>query len=291
MNALPFSGNLSTTMAASPNVGILAPQRSDECLQALEELQEGCECRSIRAFEIGKCTTNSIRPEILICLGGDGTILAAAEQAARSDCMIAGVNMGHLGFLSACGRDEIDLLLDAIASGNYGVDERSMLQVTQSDLGSEEKSTPYLALNEVALMRAQTGKMIDVDVVLDGSLLNRYHADGVLVATPTGSTAYSLSAGGPLLWPSAELMCLTPICPHSFTNRSVVLPDSVTITLRPRERRGRSGESLIFSTDGQTTHSISLNAALTICKAPVSLRLLLLPGSDYAARLRAKLGW
>ena len=86
-------------------------------------------------------------------------------------------------------------------------------------------------------------------------------------------------------------MCLTPICPHSFTNRSVVLPDSVTITLRPRERRGRSGESLIFSTDGQTTHSISLNAALTICKAPVSLRLLLLPGSDYAARLRAKLGW
>ena len=272
MNALPFSGNLSTTMAASPNVGILAPQRSDECLQALEELQEGCECRSIRAFEIGKCTTNSIRPEILICLGGDGTILAAAEQAARSGCMIAGVNMGHLGFLSACGRDEIDLLLDAIASGNYGVDERSMLQVTQSDLGSEEKSTPYLALNEV-----------------DGSLLNRYHADGVLVATPTGSTAYSLSAGGPLLWPSAELMCLTPICPHSFTNRSVVLPDSVTITLRPRERRGRSGESLIFSTDGQTTHSISLNAALTICKAPVSLRLLLLPGSDYAARLRAKL--
>lgn len=273
-----------------PSIGILAPHRSNECLQTLQALLEGCERRSIRAFEVGKWTAESVRPQVVICLGGDGTILSAAEQAARSGCIIAGVNMGHLGFLSACGRDEVELLLDAIASGEYGVDERSMLQVTQSGMGTEQENS-HLALNEVALMRAQTGKMIDVDVELDGSLLNRYHADGVLVATPTGSTAYSLSAGGPLLWPAAELMCLTPICPHSLTNRSVVLPDSVEITLRPRERRGRAGESLIFSMDGQTTRSIPLNAALIIRKAPVSLRLLSLPGSDYAARLRVKLGW
>ncbi len=280
-------------MAAFPIIGILAPYRNKECLRTLEEIQEGCERRSLRAFELGRCTADSIRPDVLICLGGDGTILSAAAQAARNGCVIAGVNMGHLGFLSACGCEEVELMLDAVASGGYSVDERSMLQVTQRGLGKREtkERISYLALNEVALMRAQTGKMIDVDVELDGSLLNRYHADGVLVATPTGSTAYSLSAGGPLLWPSAELMCLTPICPHSLTNRSVVLPDSVEITLRPRERRGRSGESLIFSTDGQATHSIPLNAELIICKAPVSLRLLSLPGSDYAARLRAKLGW
>lgn len=273
-----------------PSIGILAPRRSNECLQTLQDLLEGCEERSIRAYEVGKWTAESASPQIMICLGGDGTILSAAEQAARKGCIIAGVNMGHLGFLSACGRDEVDLLLDAITSGDYGVDERRMLQVTRSGMGTGQEDS-YLALNEVALMRAQTGKMIDVDVELDGSLLNRYHADGVLVATPTGSTAYSLSAGGPLLWPSAELMCLTPVCPHSLTNRSVVLPDTVEITLRPRERRGRAGESLIFSTDGQTTRSIPLNAALIIRKAPVSLRLLSLPGSDYAARLRAKLGW
>ncbi len=280
-------------MAGIPNVGILAPNRSKECLRVLEQLLVGCERRSIRAFEVGKCTAPMDCPGILLCLGGDGTILSAAAEAARRGITIAGVNMGHLGFLSACGRDEIELLLDAIASGKYGVDERSMLQVTRSGPGTsdDDGKKSYLALNEVALMRAQTGKMIDVDVELDGTLLNRYHADGVLVATPTGSTAYSLSAGGPLLWPSAELMCLTPVCPHSLTNRSVVLPDCVEITLRPRERRGRSEESLIFSTDGQTTHSIPLNAALTIRKAPVSLRLLSLPGSDYAARLRAKLGW
>lgn len=195
--------------------------------------------------------------------------------------------MGHLGFLSSCGREEWRELVDAIATQRYAVEERSMLQVTRS----AAEDTPRLALNEVALMRAQTGKMVDVDVELNASLLNRYHADGVLVATPTGSTAYSLSAGGPLLWPNAGVICLTPICPHSLTNRSVVLPEDVEITIRPRERRGRSGESLIYSLDGRTTHPIGLDDTLTIRKSPLSLRLLSLPGSNFATRLRTKLGW
>ena len=140
-------------------------------------------------------------------------------------------------------------------------------------------------------MRARTGKMIDVDVELDGCLLNRYHADGVLVATPTGSTAYSLSAGGPLMWPNAGVISLTPICPHSLTSRPVVVPDSSEITLRPRARRGRIEESIIYSVDGRSAHTISVNDTLNIRRADVNLRLLALPGNDYAARLRAKLGW
>ncbi len=276
-------------MADTPTIGILAPHRSNTCLQTLRLLHDECERHGIRTRELGKCTADTDWPSILLCLGGDGTILSAAEEAARRHCIIAGVNLGHLGFLSACGRDEVVRLVQAVSSASFQVEERSMLQVTQSGPGAG--TTSHLAVNEVALMRAQTGKMIDVDVELDGTLLNRYHADGVLVATPTGSTAYSLSAGGPLLWPAARVMCLTPICPHSLTNRSVVLPENVEITLRPRERRGRSGESLIYSTDGQATHSIPLNAALIIRKAPLNLRLLSLPGSDYAARLRAKLGW
>lgn len=276
-------------MANSPTIGILAPNRSATCLQTLQLLQAECNQHGLRAHELGKCTPDSEWPDILVCLGGDGTILSAAEKAARHGCIIAGVNLGHLGFLSACGRDEIIRLVQAVSSASFQVEERSMLQVTPN--GANAEVIPHLAVNEVALMRAQTGKMIDVDVELDGALLNRYHADGVLVATPTGSTAYSLSAGGPLLWPTAGVMCLTPICPHSLTNRSVVLPEHVEITLHPRERRGRSGESLIYSTDGQATHSIPLNASLTIRKAPVNLRLLSLSGSNYAALLRAKLGW
>lgn len=269
-------------------LGILAPRRTATCMECLQQLHEECEKKGVHAYEIGKFTDESFpTPDILLCLGGDGTILAAAEKAARQDIIISGINMGHLGFLSSCGREETALFVDAIAKGHYTVERRTMLQVTRS---GSEKATPHLALNEVALMRAQTGKMVDVDVELDGELLNRYHADGVLVATPTGSTAYSLSAGGPLLWPTAGVMCLTPICPHSLTNRSVVLPETVEVTIRPRERRGRSGESLIYSLDGRATHAIALNETLTIRKAPTSLRLLSL-GSDYAARLRAKLGW
>ena len=224
------------------------------------------------------------------CIGGDGTMLSAATRAARQGMILGGINTGHLGFLSACGRAEVDALVAALAQGDFCVEERTMLQASQSGL-EDSYPNPLLALNEVCLMRAQTGKMIDVDVELDGCLLNRYHADGVLVATPTGSTAYSLSAGGPLLWPTAGVMSLTPICPHSLTSRPVVVPDSIQITLRPRARRGRMEESIIYSVDGRSAHLINVNDTLTIRRAEVSLKLLTLPGNDYAARLRAKLGW
>ena len=190
---------------------------------------------------------------------------------------------------------EVSFLTDSIcqgrATGTRGNAEAAMWIRRKFDAAGQEAERRFYALNELSLTRAQTGKMIDVDVELDGKLLNRYHADGILVATPTGSTAYSMSAGGPLLWPTAGVTCLTPICPHSLTSRPIVLPDSVEITLRPRERRGRAGESLIFSLDGRNTYPIVLNETLRIRKAPNPLRLLDLPGSDYAARLRAKLRW
>lgn len=273
-------------MEAPLRIGILAPHRSASCVQVLEQLRLLCEQNGLLAWELGKYTQPGLpQPDVLLCLGGDGTILGMAEKAAEQGIIVGGINMGHLGFLSSCGKDEVQALVQALATGQYAVEQRALLQITRS--GAE----PHLALNEVALMRAQTGKMIDVEVAVNGEMLNRYHADGVLVATPTGSTAYSLSAGGPLLWPTAGVVCLTPICPHTLTNRSVVLPDDVEITLRPRERRGRSGESLIYSVDGRSTHPIALNETLTICKAPAPLRLLTLPASNYALRLRAKLGW
>lgn len=275
-------------MNAALTIGILAPHPTEECVQVQRLIEHECRRHGICHFGIGSLSElTHPMPHIFICLGGDGTILSIAEPAARAGCVVAGINMGHLGFLSSCGREECQGLIEAIAQQQYSVDERALLQVTRSGAEAE----PQLALNEVALMRAQTGKMVDVDVELNGELLNRYHADGVLVATPTGSTAYSLSAGGPLLWPSTGVMCLTPICPHSLTNRSVVLPQDVEITIRPRERRGRAGESLIYSLDGRTTHPIELEETLTIRKSPLSLRLLALPGSNYATRLRAKLGW
>ena len=274
------------------SIGILAPSRTSAVLRVIDTLYKGLGSAGISCFELGPTLRSPGQgdPDLLLCLGGDGTMLSAAAEAAQRGLILGGVNMGHLGFLSACGVDDLRQLIDALAGGSYGVEERTLLQVLRHSPG-EEGSDTGLAVNELSLMRAQTGKMIDVDVELDGHLLNRYHADGVLVATPTGSTAYSLSAGGPLLWPNAGVYCITPICPHSLTNRSIVVPDSVTITLRPRERRGRAGENLIYSLDGRTATPIALNDTLVISKAPRPLRLLQMPGADYAARLRAKLRW
>ncbi|MGN0821190.1 MAG: NAD(+)/NADH kinase [Akkermansia sp.] len=274
------------------SIGILAPSRTPAVLRVIDTLYDGLGSAGISCFELGPTLRSPGQgdPDLLLCLGGDGTMLSAAAEAAQRGLILGGVNMGHLGFLSACGVDDLRQLIDALAGDSYGVEERTLLQVLRHSPGEDGCDTG-LAVNELSLMRAQTGKMIDVDVELDGHLLNRYHADGVLVATPTGSTAYSLSAGGPLLWPNAGVYCITPICPHSLTNRSIVVPDSVTITLRPRERRGRAGENLIYSLDGRTATPIALNDTLVISKAPRPLRLLQMPGADYAARLRAKLRW
>lgn len=281
-------------MPAPASIGVMSPVRTPECMLVMQDFLHACEQAGLLAYEFGRHTQNDPvlgKPDMLICLGGDGTILSLAAYAARRQIVLGGINMGHLGFLTACGREEMRHLVESLVKGEYGVEKRAMLSVTQQGSFNPENQEDILVLNEISLMRDQTGRMIDVDVELDGCLLNRYHSDGVLVATPTGSTAYSLSAGGPLLWPTAEVMCLTPICPHSLTSRPVVLPDNVEITLRPRERRGRAGESLIYSVDGHATRPIALNETLVIRKADTFLSLLNLPNSDYAARLRAKLGW
>lgn len=281
-------------MKTPASIGIFSPTRTAACLLVLQQLVDACARAGLHAYEMRKGTAAAPvlgKPEMILCLGGDGTMLSSALDASSTGAVLGGINMGHLGFLSVCGRDEIETLVQALASGNYEVDERAMLEVRKFDAAGQEADRRFYALNELSLTRAQTGKMIDVDVELDGRLLNRYHADGILVATPTGSTAYSMSAGGPLLWPTAGVTCLTPICPHSLTSRPIVLPDSVEITMRPRERRGRAGESLIFSLDGRNTYPIVINETLRVRKAPNPLRLLNLQGSDYAARLRAKLRW
>lgn len=154
---------------------------------------------------IGRCG-------MLVTFGGDGTMLTVSSLAAMHRVPLAGVNLGRLGFMTTCSVQELPLLAYALQEGSYLTDERSMLEVVR--VGGDGVAAPprKLALNEVSLIRAQSGKMVDLDAEIDGELLNRYHADGVLVSTPTGSTAYSLSAGGPLVWPMSRVVCVTPIC-------------------------------------------------------------------------------
>jgi len=278
------------------HIGFFVPRHTRACLLMLDKLSNLCASHSISYYNIERIDEDGRYridegTDLALCLGGDGTLLSLVNQAAAQDVPLAAINMGHLGFLSSCRKDQLEPLITCIVDSNYEIDERTMLEVSKYNAKNELMVGPHIALNEVSLMRAQSGKMIDVEVRLDGKEFNRYHADGVLVATPTGSSAYSLSAGGPLIWPGAGVVCLTPICPHSLTNRSVVMPNSVDISMHPRVRRGRVRESLIYSMDGRNAHPIALNEYLIVRRASHSLKLLNLPKSDYALRLRMKLGW
>lgn len=224
--------------------------------------------------------------DLVISLGGDGTLLETLHRIGPTDLPIAGVNIGTLGFLTACTDEEIDSLSNHLASGEPNIVERSMLQVEMI----EESGNPrqFLALNEVVLMRGETGRLVSLEARVDGEILNHYRADGLIVATPTGSTAYSMAAGGPLLGPHAGVFVITPICPHSMSNRSLVVGDNSIIELSPC---GGGKEPILFSVDGRDILRIAKDSVVRVSCHPQALRLVRLPGHSFYETLRRKLHW
>lgn len=280
-------------MPAPRNIGLITLTEKPGVDHALREM-----AGALSAAGIGHVMVDDLERlgqmagelDMLVTFGGDGTMLSLAPAAARNRLPLAGVNLGRLGFLTTCSVPMISEFAECLGKGTYRVDDRTLLEATLFDKDGQPKGEARLALNEVSLARGQNGKMVDLDAVVDGILLNRYHADGVLVATPTGSSAYSLSAGGPLVWPGAGVVCVTPVCPHSLTNRSVILPDTCEIRLRPRERRGRA-DSMIYSLDGRNTHEIQVGESLVVKKSPLVLSLVHFSDYEFADLLRAKLRW
>lgn len=224
--------------------------------------------------------------DMIISLGGDGTLLETLHRIAPTDIPIAGVNIGTLGFLTACTDEEIDQLSEAIAKKNFHLVDRSMLKVEMTEEGGEKHE--FVALNEAVLMRGETGRLVSLEARVDGELLNEYNADGLLVATPTGSTAYSLAAGGPLIGPRSGVFVITPICPHSLSNRSLVLSDDSVIDLLPS---GRTDEPILFSVDGRDILRIEKGSNVKVTRHPQCLNLVRLPGHSFYETLRHKLGW
>ena len=224
--------------------------------------------------------------DLVISLGGDGTLLETLHRIGPTDLPIAGVNIGTLGFLTACTDEEIDSLSDHLASGEPNIVERSMLQVEMIE--ESGKPRQFLALNEVVLMRGETGRLVSLEARVDGEILNHYRADGLIVATPTGSTAYSMAAGGPLLGPHAGVFVITPICPHSMSNRSLVVGDKSIIELSPC---GGGKEPILFSVDGRDILRIAKDSVVRVSCHPQTLRLVRLPGHSFYEALRKKLHW
>ena len=224
--------------------------------------------------------------DVIAVLGGDGTMLHAVGMLGRTDKPIAGVNIGTLGFLTTCTDEELDQFAEALKTGAYELSRRTLLRATviRADGGTRD----LLALNEAVLARGQTGRIGSIRVVVNGELLNRYRADGLIIATPTGSTAYSLSAGGPLISPAAGVFVIVPVCPHTLSQRSLVVDDDVEIEVGPDlEEHG----PLSFTVDGRDCVDIPTGDRVLVRKAPDDLHLLRLPGGSFYSALRQKLNW
>lgn len=224
--------------------------------------------------------------DVVAVLGGDGTVLDALSRLGDFDKPVAGVNTGRLGFLTTCTEGELDAFADAVTTGRFVTSERSLLEAVIRREGQDDEC--FIALNEVVLARGETGRLVSVVATVNGELLNHYRADGLIVATPTGSTAYSLSAGGPLIAPSAGVFVITPICPHSLSQRSLVLADDSVVEIAPD---AVDAGPLLFTVDGRDTTRVGEGDRIVVCKSRRVLRLLMLEDHSFYQALRQKLRW
>ena len=223
-----------------------------------------------------------ISADIAISLGGDGTFLRTAQAMAQKGIPIIGINTGHLGYLTAAGVEEIGHVADELLINHYRIENRSMLQVSCSDVTIDN---PF-ALNEIAILRKETSAAICMNATRNGYKLANYRGDGLVVATPTGSTAYNLSCGGPIIEPTTSNIVVTPVSPHALTLRPLVLRDDSRIEVTTQSR----SQSYQLSIDGRTV-SCPSGSTISIAKAPFSVKVILRHGQDFAQKLRTKLLW
>ena len=217
-----------------------------------------------------------------LVLGGDGSVLHAVGELDGTNLPIVAVNTGTLGYMACAGAERLDEVLRALRDGALVEERRRMLRAE-----IDTQSTVLHALNDIVVTRGDTGRILSLNLAIDGTPVTSYLCDGLIVATPTGSTAYSLSAGGPILSPRTEAFVVSVICPHSLSSRPLVLPDTSTLEIRVRRAAARP----LVSADGQRDVSLPDGATLRITRSERIVRLLRFPERDDFAVLRQKLGW
>lgn len=223
--------------------------------------------------------------DILISIGGDGTILRAATFVRDLGIPILGVNAGRLGFLAKVQKENIESFLQIVLEKKYSISERTVLSLDTTPINSEINHLNF-AMNEVTVSRKDTTSMITIETYLNGEYLNSYWADGLIISTPTGSTGYSLSCGGPVLTPEVKSLVITPIAPHNLNARPLVIPDDTEIELHVSGRE----ENYLVSLDSRTA-SISNNTVLKIKKTSFNIKMVEIPNETFLKTLRNKLLW
>ena len=219
------------------------------------------------------------KADVIIAIGGDGTMLHTAQLARDTGIPILGINTGRLGFMANVQPEYISAALDSVAAQNYSIDERLFLKA-KTDNGDEVH-----ALNELLFSRRDISSLITLSAYYGGELLNRFWSDGLIISTPTGSTAYNLSAGGPIVMPGTPVMVITPINPHTLTTRPIVLPSEKELQITVDE----DPEQILFSCDGRSTENTI--RSVTISKSSSSVKLIQLPDQTWFKTLRNKLMW
>jgi NAD+ kinase len=235
---------------------------------------------SVEAFE--NFTDVKSETEVVLSIGGDGTILDSLVMVKDSGIPIFGINFGRLGFLASLGKEKLHAAIDAVESGQYFIDKRSLLQLECN----KPLFTDSFALNDMTIQRRDQSSMITVNVYLNGEMLNTYWADGLIVSTPTGSTGYSLSCGGPILYPNSGNFVLTPVAPHNLNVRPMVVNDDVVLSF---EVSGR-GDSFLCTLDARF-RSIDSSYQLAIRKASFSAHIVRLTDQTFITALKTKLNW
>jgi len=222
--------------------------------------------------------------DLLLVFGGDGTMLHVARQIAGSDTPILGVNIGGLGFLTAVPSDQLADALKLVWRGEFKFEPRALIEASGTGRG---KKIQAAALNDIVISRGAISRLIALDVSVNGEPITRYRCDGLIVSSPTGSTAYSLAAGGAIVLPTAEVFVLTPICPHALSNRSIILPLSATITVTAVT----TVATAYLNADGQIAGELDDGDEVTIRRSRSAVRLVHLKNSSFLEALRRKLQW
>lgn len=226
---------------------------------------------------------NDFESDVIICIGGDGTFLNAASRVGDKQIPILGINTGRLGFLASFSPEDVEDAVACICNGCYAVEDRSVLNLSCDEF--ELGGFPY-ALNEIAILKHDIASMISIHTCIDGEYLTTYQADGLIVGTPTGSTAYSLSVGGPIIVPQSDTISLTPVAPHSLNMRPIILCDTAEIELCVESR----SHNFLISVDGRSK-SYPENIHLRIRKADYVVKVITRPKETFFSTLREKMMW
>jgi NAD+ kinase len=284
-------------------IGIIAKQNKPEAVPIVRNLVEWLRPKKIEVFieeGMGKLVhppltgpqLNSVKREdipthveMIIVLGGDGTLLSVARLVRDYAVPILGVNLGGLGFLTEITLEELYRVLERVVQGDFTTDERVVLNASVIRRG--ERMAEFIVLNDAVINKGALARIIDLETTINGEYLTTFKSDGLILSTPTGSTAYNLSAGGPIVYPSLHCIIITPICPHTLTNRPIVIPDDVEIraTLKTKQ------QEVILTLDGQLGFTLEFEDVVEVKKAEGRILLIKSPYRHYFEVLREKLKW